>query len=112
MKTDEKYGLPIQVVEQLKHIFRSEPRINKVILFGSRAKGNYRNGSDIDLCIEANALTLFDLLKLSDVIEELYLPWKVDLVLMHTIDNPELLKHIQRVGLEFFSSVDESGETL
>jgi predicted nucleotidyltransferase len=108
MKTGEKYGLPIQVVEQLKHIFRSEPRISKVILFGSRAKGNYRNGSDIDLCIEANTLTLFDLLKLSDAIEELYLPWKVDLVLAHTIDNPELLKHTQRVGLEFFSSVDDT----
>lgn len=102
MKTDETYGLPVPVIEQLRQVFRSDPRISKVILFGSRAKGNYRNGSDIDLCIEADTLTLFDLLKLSDLIEELYLPWKVDLVLKHTIDNQELLKHIQRVGFEFY----------
>lgn len=107
MTVNEPYGLPISVTEQLQMIFCSEPQIKKVILFGSRAKGNYRNGSDIDLCIEADTLTLLDLLKLNDRIEELYLPWKVDIVLKHTIDNPELLKHIQRVGCELWPYEDK-----
>ena len=105
MTMNEPYGLPILVTEQLQMIFCSEPQVKKVILFGSRAKGNYRNGSDIDFCIETDTLTIFDLLKLSDKIEMLDLPWKVDLVLKHTIDNPELLKHIQRVGVEFYPVV-------
>jgi predicted nucleotidyltransferase len=104
MKESEMFGLPTQVFEQLERIFRSEPRIKAVTIFGSRAKGNYRNNSDIDLCVEANALTLVDLFKLNDEIDELYLPWKVDLILMHSIDNKELVQHIQRVGRCVFCS--------
>lgn len=96
---DLPYGLPPYAIEQLKGLFRAWPQIDRVVLYGSRAKGNYRNGSDIDLCVEAESMNVADLLKLDAEIDDLLLPWKVDLSLRHTIDNPDLLEHIERVGI-------------
>jgi uncharacterized protein len=94
-----KYGLPIAAVDALKKIFKQHDNIKKIILYGSRAKGNYRAGSDIDLCLEGQALTLKDLLAIENQLDDLLLPWEIDLSLKHQIDNPKLLAHIERVGL-------------
>lgn len=75
--------------------------ITKVLIYGSRAKENYRPGSDIDLTIVAPLLALTDLLKIEAEIEELMLPYKVDLSLFHLIEDPDVLEHISRVGKEF-----------
>ncbi|WP_255408173.1 nucleotidyltransferase domain-containing protein [Macromonas nakdongensis] len=82
-------------------MFQNHPSVEQVVLFGSRAKGNHRSGSDIDLCLTAPSLSPHELWNLDAEIDDLLLPWKVDLVLRHTIDSPELLAHIQRVGLPF-----------
>ena len=94
-----KYGLSIAAVDALKKIFKQHDKIKKVMLYGSRAKGNYRTGSDIDLCLEGQALTLKDLLAIENQLDDLLLPWEIDLSLKHQIDNPELLAHIERVGI-------------
>ena len=94
-------GLPKHVVENICNVFRDYPQINQVILYGSRAMGTYRPGSDIDLCLDAKPLGLTDLFSLETRIDDLMLPWKVDLSLMHSIDNPALLDHIHRVGIPF-----------
>lgn len=96
------YGLPPQVLERLNAVFRAWPQIDRVILYGSRAKGSFRTGSDIDLCLEANSMQIEDLLKLSGEIDDLLLPWKVDLAVKHTIENPDLLAHIERVGVPVY----------
>ena len=98
----QPYGLPPDVLERLNAVFRACPQIERVILYGSRAKGNFRRGSDIDLCLEADRMTIEDLLKLSGEIDDLLLPWKVDLVLKHAIENAELLAHIKRVGVPVY----------
>lgn len=95
------HGLPAYSVDQLREVFRAWPQIDRVILYGSRAKGSYRTGSDIDLCILGETLSLPDLLAIESRIDDLLLPWKVDLSLFHKIDNPALLEHIQRVGVVF-----------
>ena len=95
------YGLPDAVVDRLQHVFRQYPGIGVVRLYGSRAKGDYRPGSDIDLCIEGKTLTLGELFEIENRIDDLLLPWKVDLSLRHQIDNRELLEHIDHVGVEF-----------
>jgi len=100
--TQHPYGLPPQVLERLNAVFRRWPQIGRVLLYGSRAKGNFRTGSDIDLCLEAEYMQIPDLLKLSGEIDDLLLPWKVDLALKHTIENPELLAHIERVGVPVY----------
>lgn len=100
----QPYGLPPHVLQQLEAIFRAWPRIERVTLYGSRAKGNYRKGSDIDLCLEGQTLSVADLLKLDAEIDDLLLPWKVDLSVKHMIDNPNLLAHIERVGVRIYSA--------
>ena len=99
-------GLPDAVVRQLTDIFSSYPAIRRVMLYGSRAKGTHRNGSDIDLCIEAPDMTLSELLEIEGRIDDLLIPWKVDLSLMHRVENPDLLEHIRRAGKVFYVGRD------
>lgn len=99
---ETRHGLPLHVIDSLNEVFRAWPRIDSVTLYGSRAKGNYRTSSDIDLCIRGETLTLPDLLAIESRIDDLLLPWKVDLSLMHKIDNTALLEHIERVGVVFY----------
>ena len=96
------HGLPDHVVQKIRSIFQNYPEINRVILYGSRAIKNYKPGSDIDLCIEAKHLNLTQLLKIENQLDDLLLPWKIDLSLKHTIDNPALLHHINDVGVDFY----------
>jgi predicted nucleotidyltransferase len=71
--------------------------VEAVLLFGSRAMGRHRPGSDLDLCLEGDQLTHRDRLQLMAAIDDLLLPWSVDLVLRHEMP-PELEAHLQRVG--------------
>ena len=96
------YGLPPHVLKRLSAVFRKWPQIDRAILYGSRAKGNFRAGSDIDLCLEADTMQIAELLKLCGEIDDLLLPWKVDLALKHTIENSELVAHIERVGVPVY----------
>ena len=98
-----KYGLPDYAINKLKQVFKEDARISNVWLYGSRAVGNQKLSSDIDLCVEGLSLELKDLFLLENKIDYLNLPWKVDLSLKHQIDNPALLSHIQSVGTDFLS---------
>lgn len=99
----EKCGLKPETQKKLNSVFMKHPSIQKVVLYGSRAKGNFKVGSDIDLTILDSKMNLTDLLKIQDEIDDLLLPYKVDLSLFHTIDNKDLIEHIQRVGLDLYS---------
>ena len=105
-KNKTSFGLPNNVIHQLHAIFHHYKQINQVILYGSRAMGNYNPGSDIDLCIDSDTLSLSDLLKIENQIDDLLLPWRVDISLKHAIDNTNLHKHIQNVGLIFYPSTN------
>jgi predicted nucleotidyltransferase len=76
--------------------------VNKVIIYGSRVKGNYKQGSDIDLTVVGDSLDLQDILKLMVEMDDLFLPYEVDLSDLSKIDNVELIDHIQRVGKLFY----------
>lgn len=93
-----EFGLDEKTINSLKSIFSEYPEIEKVIIYGSRAKGNYKPGSDIDITLVAPKLGLSDLYKIENEIDDLLLPYKVDLSLFHLIDNPALVEHIERVG--------------
>lgn len=97
----EKFGLSQKTIDQIRQVLTKNPKVQRVILYGSRAKGNYKSGSDIDLTLQAPGLSLSDLMKLDNEIDELLLPYKVDLSLFHQIENPSLVEHIQRVGVDF-----------
>lgn len=103
-----KYGLKQTTIEKINMIFSDRPQIEQVILYGSRAKGNYRNGSDIDLTIKGEGITLSQLLKIETELDDLLLPYKIDLSLLHQIDDPDLIDHIRRVGIVFYEKLSHS----
>ena len=96
------FGLKPETLSKICGVFAAHPQIRQVILYGSRAKGTQRNGSDIDLVIRGEDLTLAQLLKIEGELDDLLLPYKIDLSLLHHIDNPELVDHIRRVGKIFY----------
>lgn len=97
-----KSGLSEETIQKLQSLFQKHTEIQSVTLYGSRAMGTYKNGSDIDLTIHAPDWSLTELLRLENEIDDLLLPYKVDLSLDHQIENQELLEHIQRVGEVFY----------
>jgi predicted nucleotidyltransferase len=96
------YGLDSKTISALLSVFRKQLGIQKILLYGSRALGNYRDGSDIDLTLIAPGWDLKKLFKLENEIDDLMLPYKVDLSLLHKINNKSLEDHINRVGIEFY----------
>lgn len=99
MVSEVLFGLPLDAVEKIRTVFALHPEVEKVVLYGSRAKGNYKTGSDIDLTMYGDALNQSILLK---ILDELLLPWMIDLSLYQQIDNANLRDHIERFGTVFY----------
>lgn len=105
------YGLPDQSLQQLRELFARQQKVQRVVLYGSRAKGNYRPGSDIDLTLEGDDLSLQDLNRMEQQLDDLLLPWAIDLSLFADIDNPDLIDHIRRVGQILFERAPSYSES-
>lgn len=99
-------GLSDKDVESVRQTLRLFPKIRETILYGSRAKGSYRPGSDIDLTLKGNELSYQDLLNIELALDDPILPYKIDLSLHHQLDNPQLIDHIERVGKSFYKGAD------
>ena len=104
-----QFGLSDNTVLAIQNVLKTHFEIQKVIIYGSRAKGNYKNGSDVDLVIIGPKLSVSELLQLENELDELLLPYKFDLSLYHYIDNADLLDHIKRIGLVFYLPVWQAG---
>lgn len=98
-------GLPAHAVARMQAIFAAHPSIEQVILFGSRAKGNYKRGSDIDLAV-FGPCTGSELGTIAWELDDLLLPWEIDLIPFESISNPDLREHIARVGQTFHSRLE------
>jgi predicted nucleotidyltransferase len=97
-----QYGIPESDLEALISELIRNNKIKEIILFGSRAKGTFKNGSDIDIALKGSNLKLTDVLDASLAIEKLLLPYKLDLVIYNRIKEPALIDHINRVGIVLF----------
>lgn len=97
-----KHGLPEADISNIISVLQGFQKINKLILFGSRAKGNYSEGSDIDLAISGRELELNDVLDALIEIDKLSLPNKFDLIIYNSIKDQSLREHIDRVGVVLF----------
>ncbi len=95
-------GLKPIVIENVRSVFSKYPQIDEVILFGSRAKGNYKPYSDIDLALRGRSLNLSIQQKIEQQLDDLLLPQKIDLSIYHKITDGDLLNHIDRMGLVFY----------
>lgn len=98
----EMAHLPPHAIESLRDVFKHHPAVKEVILYGSRAKGNCRPASDIDLTLRGEAISWEEFQAIEQAIDDLLLPWKVDLSLYHQIENESLKDHIARVGVVFW----------
>jgi predicted nucleotidyltransferase len=96
------YGLNEKLLIQIKHVFSNYPEIEKVILYGSRAKGNFKPGSDIDLTLITSHKNFQKLNQLKNDLDDLNSPYTFDVSLNSDIDNQNLLDHINRVGIIFY----------
>jgi len=86
-------------LEKIIQVVSACSKVEEVILFGSRAKGNHRESSDWDIALTGAELSLSDVLTMQVQIEELGLPSAVDLVVYDSIQNSALKEHIERVGI-------------
>ena len=96
--TESDFGLPTVAITALRSVLSQFPQIKRALVYGSRAKGNYRSGSDIDLTLDGPTLTFTDLMRIETALDDLMLPWKIDLSLLSHIDNPDLLDPIARIS--------------
>lgn len=101
------HGLTEKEELALCKLFARYEEVEEVILYGSRAKGNYKAFSDIDITLVGPRLTRSIIHQIATEIDDLLLPYQCDLSIFHQLTNPELKEHIKRVGIPFFRRKDE-----
>lgn len=99
----QKFGLKEATIQKICGVFARHPQVEEAVLYGSRAKGNYKHGSDIALTLRGQSLTWDILYKLLQEIDDLMMPYTVDLSILDHIRDPDLVKHIERVGVTFYA---------
>jgi len=97
-----KYGLPTAAIEKIRAVFARFPHIERAVLYGSRAKGNFKPGSDIDLTLSGENLTSSQLGEIAEALDDLLLPYTIDLSLYAELNHAKLREHIDRVGVVFY----------
>lgn len=105
-----RFGLKNSNLKQIISVFSSVPQVEEAIIYGSRAKGNHKPASDIDITLKGDKLTLKDLNIISMALDDIPLPYTFDLSIYKQIDNPDLLEHINRVGKLLYSRAGRSTE--
>lgn len=98
------YGLSDLTINDLHNVFRRYPNIKKVVIFGSRAKGNYREGSDIDLALIGDNINAAQISDIYLNIEDLGLLYKVDVLDYQKYINTSIGEHIERVAKPFYEN--------
>lgn len=104
------YGLTDIELQKIINVFASNRRIVNAILYGSRAKGNFKPFSDIDITLVGKELTRNDLIKIIQDVDNLLLPYQFDLSLWNKIKNEALIEHIERIGISIYKR-DKDSET-
>ena len=96
------FVIPQTTILKVNSIFAKYLNIDEVILYGSRAKGNYTTGSDIDLTLKGEGINLEQLNKINNDIDDLLSPYTFDISIFNQISNPYFIEHIERVGRLFY----------
>lgn len=96
------FGLNDRTIARIIAVFERHSKVEEVILYGSRAKGTHKPGSDVDFTVKGDGLNLHELNSISLALDELLLPYTFDLSIYDQIKNDELLDHIERVGKIFY----------
>lgn len=99
---NDRHGLNERTVAQIQGVLARFPEVEHAVLFGSRAKGVPKPGSDIDLALSGAGLDWRVLGRIEDALDDLLLPYTFSLLHHHERTDPEVAGHIARVGLPFY----------
>lgn len=97
-----KFGLSDRTITKIQRVFEKNTQVDKVVVYGSRAKGNFRPGSDIDLTLFGSDLDQQSCSDIAEELDELLLPYMIDLSVFGQLQHAELKEHIMRVGQVFY----------
>lgn len=100
--TADEFGLSPRIAGLIRKILADFPEAEKAVIYGSRAKGAYKNGSDIDLTLFGDELTYEIMGRIAARLDESTIPHTVDLSIYAKLDNAALREHIDRVGQIFY----------
>lgn len=100
-------GLKRTDLEKLSEVFRKHPTVEKAILYGSRAIGNFKPFSDVDITLLGEGISGSEFNRLFLDIDDLMLPYNVDLSLFSSLSNSRLREHIDRVGIVIYDKNDK-----
>lgn len=106
-RIDMQYGLSEKNIHRIQHIFPLFPEVESVVLFGSRARGQFRAGSDMDLALKGASIPLKTLLRISRMLDDLMLPISFDLLIYHHVNDPALLRQIDEEGISLYQKTSE-----
>ena len=103
------YGLRQSDITSITATLRTFPEVEEALIFGSRAKGTQRQGSDVDIALKGVEIGFSTLSRISALLnEESLMPYHFDLVHYNEIENAELRDHIDRVGKQFYIRLADS----
>ncbi len=97
-------GIPERTKNELLNYFKSKPEIEKVVLYGSRAKGNFHNGSDIDFAIWTDEHDKIS--SISDDLDNLPTPYKFDVTDYKILSHQGMKNNIDNDGILFYKKMD------
>ena len=108
-KTANLFGLKEDDLTAIISILKQQPKVEEALIFGSRAKGNYKPGSDVDIALKGTSLDFKTTSNISYLLnEETQMPYKFDVLDYHAISDKEVIEHIDRVGISFFKKGNQS----
>lgn len=93
-----KFGLTQKTIDKISSVFENYSEIVEVIIYGSRAKGNFREGSDIDLTLKGINISNNILSKINQQIDDLNTPYLYDISIFEKLESLEFIEHINKVG--------------
>jgi len=102
---DDRFGLRPDDLATMTDILAQYPAVHTALIFGSRAKGNYKPGSDVDIALHGEEVTNRMAAAIAYRLnEETIMPYHFDVLNCHTLASPELVAHIERVGEVFYTA--------
>lgn len=100
----DRFGLKEKVIEDIVNILKKYSEVERAVIFGSRARGDYRKGSDIDITLFGDMLTNSINTKIFYEIDDLYLIYKIDLINFNTLSKDDKLReNILKEGVEIYA---------
>lgn len=105
-----QHGLAAKTVKQIADVLTNFSAVEEAVLFGSRAKGTHKVGSDIDLSLTGVALDWRTIGKIYDALDDLLLPYRFSLILLDRNTDPDVAAHVARVGIPLFQRARASSE--